>query len=159
MIDHQDRSHLERCVDLAEKTLSAGNEPFGSMLVSADGETLLEAVNEVGGGDPTRHPEFAIARWAAENLAPEQRAKATVYTSGEHCPMCSAAHAWAGLGRIVYASSAAQLDAWQREFGAPPLPVALLSIQEVAPHVPVDGPVDDLAQRVRELHRRSNERG
>ncbi|WP_062013482.1 nucleoside deaminase [Aureimonas sp. AU4] len=159
MIDSRDRRHLERCVDLAEETLSAGNEPFGSILVSQDGETLLEAVNEVGGGDPTRHPEFAIARWAAENLAPEQRAKAVVYTSGEHCPMCSAAHAWAGLGRIVYASSAAQLTAWQGELGAAPSPVAPLPIRDVAPGVPVDGPVDDLATRVRDLHRRSNERG
>ena len=33
-------------------------------------------------------------------------AACTVYTSGEHCPMCSAAHAWVGLGRIVYAVSA-----------------------------------------------------
>src|SRR3712207_7274778 len=39
---------------------------------------------------------------------------ATVYTSGEHCPLCAAAHAWVGLGRIVYASSSVQLTAWLR---------------------------------------------
>ena len=51
------------------------------------------------GGDATRHPEFAIARWAAdESDACPTRADATVYTSGEHCPMCAAAHAWVGLG-------------------------------------------------------------
>ncbi|MBB3949967.1 nucleoside deaminase [Aureimonas jatrophae] len=158
MIDSRDRRHLERCVELAAEALAAGNEPFGSILVSEDGETLLEAINEVGGGDATRHPEFAIARWAAGELSPDERARATVYTSGEHCPMCSAAHAWAGLGRIVYASSAAQLTDWQREFGAAPSPVAPLQIRDVAPGVPVEGPVADLAERVRDLHRRSSER-
>ncbi|NED61163.1 nucleoside deaminase, partial [Streptomyces sp. SID10244] len=71
-----------------------------------------------------------------------QRASSTVYTSGEHCPMCSAAHAWVGLGRIVYAASGAQLGAWLVEWDAEPAPVATLSIQQVAPGVTVDGPVD-----------------
>src|SRR5690606_42128288 len=65
---------------------------FGSILVSASGQVLFEDRNRVAGGDHTRHPEFAIARWAAENLSTEARAAATVYTSGEHCPMCAAAH-------------------------------------------------------------------
>ena len=155
MIDDRDRTHLERCVELAAKTLEAGNEPFGSILVGPDGVTLFEAANAVGGGDATQHPEFSIARWAAAHMEPAERAAATVYTSGEHCPMCSAAHAWVGLGRIVYASSAAQLSAWQAEMGAPPSPVRALAINEVAPGVPVDGPVEDLAQAVRRLHLRA----
>lgn len=81
MITNVDRSHLERCVHLAADALDAGNEPFGSILMSADGTTLLEAINEVGCGDATQHPEFAIARWAAEHLAPAERSAATVYTS------------------------------------------------------------------------------
>ncbi|WP_019995393.1 nucleoside deaminase [Aureimonas ureilytica] len=155
MIDERDRRHLERCVELASDAVKAGNEPFGSVLVSGDGAVLFEAFNEVGGGDATRHPEFAIARWAAERLRPDERAAATVYTSGEHCPMCSAAHAWVGLGRIAYASSAAQLGEWQAELGAAPFPVRSLSINEIAPKVPVDGPDPALANRVRELHRQA----
>src|SRR5690606_41033252 len=104
--------------------------------------------------DQTQHPEFAIARWAAANLSQEERAATTVYTSGEHCPMCAAGHAWVGLGRIVYASSAAQLRTWLDEWGAPPSPVRALPINEVAPDVPVDGPVPALAEEVRELQRR-----
>ena len=46
-------------------TLEAGDEPFGSVLVSATGDTLFEDHNHVAGGDHTQHPEFAIARWAA----------------------------------------------------------------------------------------------
>jgi hypothetical protein len=33
---------------------------------------------------------LSIALWAAENMILEEREKATVYPSGEHCPMCAA---------------------------------------------------------------------
>ncbi|NLT29589.1 MAG: nucleoside deaminase [Propionibacterium sp.] len=154
MITDVDFGHLERAVDLAEAALTAGDEPFGSVLVSATGEVLFTDHNRVSGGDRTRHPEFAIARWAAEHLTPQQRVTSTVYTSGEHCPMCAAAHAWVGLGRIVYASSSEQLTAWRAEIGAPDSPVAPLPIQQVAPGLTVHGPEPRLAQRVRGLHER-----
>ena len=104
-----DREHLRRAVELAQAALEAGDEPFGSVLVDATGAVRFEDHNHVAGGDHTRHPEFAIARWAAEHLGPDERRAATVYTSGEHCPMCAAAHGWVGLGRIVYAMSSAHL--------------------------------------------------
>ena len=150
-----DVRHLRRCLELAREGLEAGDEPFGSVLVDASGEVRFEDRNRVAGGDQTRHPEFEIARWAAEHLTPEKRAAATVYTSGEHCPMCSAAHAWVGLGRIVYLASSAMLTAWRQEWGLPPGPVRPLAINDIAPDVPVDGPgPDDLVEEIRELHRR-----
>ncbi len=156
MITQEDRKHLKRCVALAEAALNAGDEPFGSVLVSRDGEVLYEDHNHVAGGDGTQHPEFAIARWAVSNMTPEERAEATVYTSGEHCPMCAAAHGWVGLGRIVYASSSKQLERWLAEFGAEQPPVKTLSINEIVPGVPVEGPVEDFAEAVKELHRRKS---
>lgn len=149
-----DRALLTRCVDLAEAALNAGDQPFGSLLVDAHGSVLLEAVNRANTGDPTQHPEFEIARWAAQNLTPEQRAAATVYTSGEHCPMCSAAHGWAGLGRIVYGASAAQLGGWLDAWQCDPAPVRTPPITHII-NVPVDGPAPELADRLRELHARA----
>ncbi|MGH3838042.1 MAG: nucleoside deaminase [Pseudonocardiaceae bacterium] len=150
-----DRRHLQRCVELAEQALADGDEPFGSVLVAVNGSVLAEDRNRiVATGDPTSHPEFALARWAAANIAPEQRAAATVFTSGEHCPMCAAAHGWVGLGRIVYVSSSAQLAAWLAELGVPAPPVRTLRIQEVVPDVVVEGPIPSLAEQVRNLHRR-----
>lgn len=137
MIDAKDKAHLKRCIELAEEALEAGDEPFGSVLVSAAGEVLAEDRNRVASGDQTRHPEFALARWAAANMAPGERARATVYTSGEHCPMCAAAHGWVGLGRVVYASSSQQLRAWLAEMRVPPAPVRPLPIQEVVPDLEV----------------------
>ncbi|HSH83270.1 MAG TPA: nucleoside deaminase [Herpetosiphonaceae bacterium] len=146
--------HLRRCVELATEALEAGDEPFGSVLVAANGTVLCEDHNRVASGDRTRHPEFALARWAAANMTAEERAAATVYTSSEHCPMCAAAHGWVGLGRIVYVSSSAQLAGWLAELGVPPPPVRTLQIQAIVPDVVVEGPVPGLAEQVRDLHRR-----
>jgi len=152
MVDDTDLKHLRRCVELAAEALRSGEEPFGSVLVGADGVVLFEDHNRVLSGDETRHPEFEIARWAGANLDAAERAAATVYTSGEHCPMCAAAHGWVGLGRIVYASSTEQLVAWRAELGRQPGPVRPLSIREVVPDAVVDGPVPELAEEVRRLH-------
>jgi tRNA(Arg) A34 adenosine deaminase TadA len=152
MVHGSDIHHLRRCVELAEEALAAGDEPFGSLLVGEDGSVLFEDRNRVADGDPTRHPEFEIARWAATNLRPEARAAATVYTSGEHCPMCAAAPGWVGLGRIVYACSSEQLAGWLAELGVPAPPVRALPIGEVVPGAVVDGPALELADAVRALH-------
>ncbi|MER6404342.1 nucleoside deaminase [Streptomyces viridosporus] len=146
--------HLRRCVELATEALEAGDEPFGSVLVGGDGTVLAEDHNRVASGDHTRHPEFELARWSAAHLTPDERAAATVYTSGEHCPMCAAAHAWVGLGRIVYVASSEQLASWLSELGVPAPPVRTLPVAEVAPGVVVDGPVPELVGEVEELHRR-----
>lgn len=152
MINDLDLKYLRRCVELAKTALDKGDEPFGSVLVSADGDVLFEDHNHVAGGDHTQHPEFAIARWAANHMTPEERSKATVYTSGEHCPMCAAAHGWVGLGRIVYASSSEQLVQWLSEMEVAPSRVRSLPIQDIVRDITVDGPVPELAEQIRQLH-------
>jgi tRNA(Arg) A34 adenosine deaminase TadA len=154
MDDDIEQRHLRRCVELAAAALAEGDEPFGSVLVAADGTALAEDHNRVASGDRTRHPEFELARWAAANMTPEEREAATVFTSGEHCPMCAAAHGWVGLGRIVYASSSEQLTAWLADMGVPPPPVRTLPIQDIVPGLPVEGPIPGLAEQVHDLHRR-----
>ncbi|WP_367106288.1 deaminase [uncultured Psychrobacter sp.] len=156
MITDTDMKHLRRCVELASEALEAGDAPFGSVLVAGDGKVLHEDRNRINSVAVTYHPEIALARWAAKNMSEEARAKATVYTSGEHCAMCSAAHGLAGLGRIVYVSSAKQLGEWMADMGVEsPLSINSLSIQEVAPNVSVDGPVEGLDQEVKALQQRS----
>ncbi len=154
MATEDEMRHLRRCVELAAEALEEGDEPFGSVLVAADGTAVAEDHNRVASGDRTRHPEFELARWAAANMTPEERAAATVFTSGEHCPMCAAAHGWVGLGRIVYVCSSEQMTAWLADMGVPPPPVRALPIREVVPGLVVEGPVSGLAEKVRDLHRR-----
>ncbi|MBE7214715.1 nucleoside deaminase [Shewanella benthica] len=154
MVNGSEMQHLRRCVELAKEALEAGDQPFGSILVAADGAVLFEDRNRVSSGDQTRHPEFEIARWAAANMTVEERAVATVFTSGEHCPMCAAAHGWVGLGRIVYVSSCEQLSTWLADLGVPASPVQNLSIQQVVPNLVVEGPIANLDKQVHDLHRR-----
>lgn len=148
--------YLQRCVALAEQALKEGNDPFGSLLLSANGEVLFEDYNHTGNGNRMLHPELAIAQWAVANLSEEERATAVVYTSGEHCAMCAAAHAWVGLGKIVYASSSAQLATWMAEFDAAPPPISPLGINVIAPTIGTEGPFAEFAQVIRELHRRNS---
>jgi tRNA(Arg) A34 adenosine deaminase TadA len=150
---------LQRAVELATDALVAGDDPFGSLLVGADGTILVEEVNrETSAGDPTAHPELALARWAAAHLSPGDRRATTVYTSGEHCPMCAAAHAWVGLGRIVFAASSAQLAGWRAGWGLPASPVAALPVTVVAPEVTVVGPVAPFDETMRAIHERAASR-
>jgi tRNA(Arg) A34 adenosine deaminase TadA len=135
-----DLGHLRRCLALATEALAAGDEPFGSLLVGANGEVLAEARNRVNELSALAHPELALAQWAAAHLSPADRAATTLYTSGEHCPMCAAAHGWLGLGKIVYLSSGEQLTQWLTDLGAPPAPVRLLPIPTIVPSAEVAGP-------------------
>lgn len=154
MIDEIDRKYLKRCVELAETALKNGDAPFGSILVSQEGEVLYEGRNEISSGDNTCHPEFAIAKWAANNLNETQRQNAVVYTSGEHRSMCASAHGLVGLGRIVYASSTKQLSKWTKEMGVENGRLKGLSIPEVINHTEVDGPDEFLSEEVRKLQYR-----
>jgi tRNA(Arg) A34 adenosine deaminase TadA len=153
-ISETDLAHLRRCIELARVALDDGDEPFGSVLVDGSGVVRFEDRNRVKDGDETRHPEFEIAKWSATHLTAAERAAATVYTSGEHCPMCAAAHGWMRLGRIVYAASSAQLGEWLAEWGVPSAPVATLPIAAVVPAAQVEGPVAELAEEMKALHRR-----
>ena len=159
MITDNDMIHLRRSIELATEALEAGDEPFGSVLVAGDGQVLHEDRNRANSVDTTYHPEIAVAQWAAKHMTAETRAQAVVYTSGEHCAMCSAAHAWAGLGRIVYVSSSKQLDEWMQEMGVKSSsPIRTLSIQEVAPNVAVEGPISGLDAEVKALQQRAFQR-
>jgi len=151
-----DEQHLRRCVDLAIQAFENGDDPFGSVLVGADGAVLAEAMNrETSDADPTAHPELALVNWAIAHLTPDQRGASTVYTSGEHCPMCAAAHGWAGLGRVVAAASAAQLAQWRASWGLPAGPVTPIPLTDIAPEVVVITPVAPFDAQMREVHRQA----
>lgn len=159
MAESLNEEALNACLKLAREALEAGDSPFGSVLLASDGTIIQSDRNRTVTGDPgvgkpdaTLHPEFTLARWAGLNLSPEERAKSSVYTTGEHCPMCSAAHAYCGLGPIVYITSSKQYVQWMKEAGIGAGEVAPLAIQEVSPRVSVTGPVAVWDEEVRKLH-------
>ena len=154
MITETDRRHLKRCVELAHEGVAKGHKPFGALLVDRNGKVLKEDYNRTGGGDVTAHPELALVQWASLNLNEEDRAAATVYASCEHCPMCATGHAFAGMGRIVFAISAIQIDGWFGEFGSGGFPFELVTVRELLPDLEVDGPDDRFTDEMHDLFKR-----
>ena len=152
VLSEVDLQHLRRCVELAHIALDNGHGPFGATLVGANGQTLHEDHNRITDDDHTLHAEMGVIRWAVANVAPVHRIRATVYTSCEQCPMCAGAHAWAGLGRIVYATSCAQLTRWLTEWHVPTPPVAMLPVTAVVPRAVVDGPAPEFEAEMKSLY-------
>ena len=149
-----DLKHLKHCLTLAADSVKAGDKPFGSVLVNEKDEVIAEARNRVNELTALAHPEFELAKWAAENLSPEQRKQTKMYTSGEHCPMCAAAHGWVGLGEIIYLSSARQLQQWLAEMNIPPSPIRFYPVEEIIPGVKVKGAADGkLLAEIKKLHK------
>ncbi|KAK9694874.1 hypothetical protein K7432_013251 [Basidiobolus ranarum] len=104
--DEDDFKYMQRTIDY---TLSIGKcleQPFGASIVrKRTGEVLCYGVNTVS-QSPTWHGETkAIENCAA--IYPDQGnnvtfwKELTLYTTGEPCPMCSAAILWSHIGRLV----------------------------------------------------------
>ena len=109
MTEHTD--HLTRAVELAALAREHGNDPFGALLITAEGR-IVEAENTVvTHRDPTGHAETNLVRLAAAQLSTEQLAGATLYTSTEPCAMCCGAIFWGGIPRVVYALAESELNA------------------------------------------------
>ena len=148
-----DQKYLRRCLELAKEAMEAGDEAFGSVLVNEGAEFIAEARNRGHEKTILAHPEIDLAYWAAEHLSEEQRAKTTMYTTGEHCPMCAAAHGWVGLGALVYLSSAKQFGAWQKEFDRILSPINFLPVEDLIKNIEVRGPATgDVLEEIKKLH-------
>lgn len=153
-----DKHFLALCINLAEEALKAGDKPFGSILVDKGGNILAQARNKVNAINTLAHPEYELAAWSLDNLSKEQRQESTMYTSGEHCPMCAGAHGMAGIGTVVYAASGRQYNGWLEEFGNSLPPINLLPIEDVVKNITVRGPADgELLELIKGLHRKSFE--
>ena len=109
MIDH-DIALLRQAIALSRSAVANGNHPFGALLANARGQVVLTAENTVTTErDVTGHAETNLARLAAR--AYRDLGPFSLYTSCEPCAMCAGAIYWAGIGRVVYAMSEADLRA------------------------------------------------
>lgn len=152
-LKESDEKYLRRCLELAEESVKAGDEAFGSVLVNEAGEIIAEARNRVKEKTILAHPEIDLAYWAAEKLSEVERSKTTMYTTGEHCPMCAAAHGWVGIGTLVYLSSAKQLGEWQKDFNLPEAPLHFLPVENIIKNIEVRGPAEgELLEEIKKLH-------
>lgn len=111
-VTDQDRGHLRRAVELARHGVaSRDGGPFGAVVV-VDDVVVGEGWNRVlRTADPTAHAEVVALREATSRFDHFELPGATVYASGEPCPMCWAACRWARVDRILYASARADAAA------------------------------------------------
>jgi tRNA(Arg) A34 adenosine deaminase TadA len=101
-----DELFLRRSFEVARRSMTRGNHPFGAILVDDGGKVLLESENGfMPDHDGTAHAERLLATQACRTVAAAVRAKATLYSSAEPCAMCAGAIYWAGIGRLVYGLS------------------------------------------------------
>jgi tRNA(adenine34) deaminase len=102
--NNDDLEHLRRAIRLSEQARLHGNQPFGAVLVAADGEVLAEAENAMlSEHDLTAHAEMKALRIVSKRTtAAADVARATMYASGEPCPMCAGAMLQYGLRRVVF---------------------------------------------------------
>jgi tRNA(Arg) A34 adenosine deaminase TadA len=134
-----DNRLLRRAIELAGEARTAGNPPFGSLLVGPDGTVLAEERNtSITDADITAHPEQKLARWAARELDPATSAGTTMYTSCQPCNMCTGAIERSGLGRVVFALSGEQLSTLKPSGGFPAVPQQGPALFDEA-RVPVEG--------------------
>ncbi|MFW0794058.1 nucleoside deaminase [Gordonia sp. CPCC 205515] len=105
-----DERYLRESIDLAAAARARGDHPFGSLLVDADGNSVLTALNTVNTeSDPTGHAETNLVREAGRLFSDAERRDLILYTSTEPCAMCAGAIYWAGVPTVVFALGEADL--------------------------------------------------
>jgi tRNA(Arg) A34 adenosine deaminase TadA len=136
-----------QAIELARQARSAGNHPFGALLV-VDGKVTLSAQNTVKTDrDPTAHAETNLVAQAIRQLSPDQIRRSVLYTSCEPCAMCVGKMYWAGIRSMAYALPAEELASLAgRDFLIPCTEL----FARAAERVTVTGPL--LLNEAREVH-------
>src|SRR5262249_8119585 len=99
-----DESLLRRAFEVARRSRSRGDHPFGALLAGPDGAGVMGQGNAftAEGRDMTAHAERLLATRASRAYGAAYLASCTIYSSAEPCAMCAGAIYWAGIGRVVY---------------------------------------------------------
>lgn len=135
-----DHAFLKRAVDLSFEHMRSGEgKPFGAVVV-LDGKPIAEGWNSIfASNDPTAHAEIMAVRRACKVLNSPDLSGATLYASGEPCPMCLGAMYFAKVSRCLYATTKEEAtrignvtEALYLEYPKPPAERALPCI-----HVPI----------------------
>ena len=132
---------MHLAIDASATAFDNGDGPFGATLVSADGSLMLVAANNVRtASDCTGHAEMVAIRNAQKQWGRPQLRGATMYASGEPCAMCAGALFWAGVSRIVFAAS--QADVIRLLGASPAMPIdSCTTLAGAQPAVQIDEPL------------------
>ena len=118
MIALNDEHFLRRAIALSEAAVAYGGRPFGAVVVGGDRQVVsqAQAVPSVNPRDWTNHSEMQALRTASALLTWDELGQATLYASGEPCPMCAAAAYWCNIRRVVFCVSEPSMRAMRDQY-------------------------------------------
>jgi tRNA(adenine34) deaminase len=128
---------MHLAIEASAAALTAGNLPFGAVLVKGGAVLGIAQNNAITTGDGTGHAETVLVRDAFAAHGPSATKGATVYASGEPCAMCSGAMFWTGIVRVVFAATQADIIAALPDVTLPIRSAQILA--EAKPRVSVEG--------------------
>lgn len=135
----EDEAFMRLAIEDSARALQEGDGPFGASLAKAGALIHVARNHQNTQGDLLGHAEVALVREVVQLHGRAILEGATVYASGEPCAMCCGAMFWAGITRIVYAATQADIIA---ALGGPRLPIASAQVFAGAqPEVAIDGPL------------------
>ena len=136
-----DLQALQLAIDASAAAVVNGDGPFGATLVSSDGGQHLVAANNVkSASDCTGHAEMNVLRAAQQQWGRDKLRGATLYASGEPCAMCAGALFWAGVNRVVFGAS--QADVIRLLGISPAMPInSRTTLAGAQPAVQIEGPL------------------
>lgn len=139
MVLPEDAKFMRLAIEASARALEEGNGPFGASLTQAGALIHVARNNQNTQGDLMGHAEVVLVREVVQIHGKAVLEGATVYASGEPCAMCCGAMFWAGIARVVYGATQADIiDA----LGGPRLPIPSTSVFAGAhPEVAIDGPL------------------
>src|SRR3954465_4127452 len=100
---------MRQAIEASREALLAGDMPFGAVLVRQGSPLHVSRNNQITGRDLMGHAEVVLVREVSTLYGREALRGATVYASGEPCAMCSGALFWAGIARVVFAATTADI--------------------------------------------------
>jgi tRNA(adenine34) deaminase len=116
----QDIHFMELALRQAEASLSAGQTPFGAVVVDAQGTLIGEGHNRVRvDQDPTAHGEIVAIRAAWRRQGNwSMLAGGSLYTSCEPCLLCSFVITQVRFRRVVFAARGTDVPGYKPLLGA-----------------------------------------
>ena len=110
----QHEQYMRRCIELADKAAAAGDNPFGSIIVDAQGKIIAEARNQIAEHDVTQHAEIMAMKQAQSMCKTDNFSDCAIYSNIEPCPMCSFIMRELKFNTVVFALASPQMGGYSR---------------------------------------------
>ena len=135
----EDEGFMRLAIEASRRALDEGNVPFGASLVKDGALVHVSRNNQITDSDLMGHAEVVLVREVVKEKGRDALKGATVYASGEPCAMCSGTMFWAGVARVVFGATQADII---EALGGAELPIRTENVLAGAkPAVTVVGPV------------------